>query len=330
MTFDIRVAAWEQDREAIKAVREQVFVVEQQVDPALEWDGLDEDCEHAIVSLADGTIVGTGRAHFAGDTAKVGRMAVLKEHRGKGIGMAILDFLTGLAWRRGLARVHLNAQTHALNFYGRAGFVAEGPEFDEANIPHRKMTLEFSLVNKPTEGVDVAQPAAGGSPEATVDSAADQNPRLISGHAAIEQAARDVASMATRELTIYSNKLAARFYENEQFLEIVRQLAISTPHSRVRILVRLPAAAVGNAPKFVDLARQLSSSIAVKAVAEHHRHRQVTFIVADDRAVVYHPTPDSGAAVLEMQPGKAKHYLGVFESMWEAADDDAALRPMFA
>ncbi len=328
MTFEVREASWEQDREAIKSIREQVFVVEQKVDPALEWDGLDENCEHAVVTMADGTVVGTGRLLFEGDTAKVGRMAVLEDYRGQGIGVAILDFLTGLAWRRGFARVQLNAQTHALDFYGRSGFVAEGPEFDEADIPHRKMTLEFSLVNRPTEGVDAAQAAVESDPEATVDSVADENPRLISGHAAIEQAARDVASMAARELTIYSNKLAARFYENDQFLEIVRQLAISTPHSRVRVLVRLPAAAVGNAPQFVELARQLSSSITVKAVAEHHRHRQVTFVVADDRAVVYHPTPESGAAVLENLPGKARHYLGVFESMWEAGNADAVFRPL--
>ncbi len=143
MKYSVRSADWDADREPIRRVREQVFVVEQAVDPDLEWDGLDQVCEHAVVETERGDIVATGRLYCKGDVGKIGRMAVLKAYRGHGIGMAILDFLVERARIRGLSSAHLNAQTHALAFYGRAGFVAEGPEFDEANIPHRHMTLEL-------------------------------------------------------------------------------------------------------------------------------------------------------------------------------------------
>ena len=66
-------------------------------------------------------------------------MAVLKESRGSGVGMAILDALVALASARGLETLVLHAQTQALGFYQRCGFVAEGPEFIEANIPHFTM-----------------------------------------------------------------------------------------------------------------------------------------------------------------------------------------------
>lgn len=143
MAFEVRAARWSTDHDAIRAVRETVFVVEQSVDPELEWDGLDEQCHHAVVQLSDGRIVGTGRLWCNGDEGKIGRMAVLREYRGQGMGLAILEFLLETARRIGMRRARLNAQTHALDFYERAGFVAGGPEFDEAGIPHRQMRREL-------------------------------------------------------------------------------------------------------------------------------------------------------------------------------------------
>lgn len=142
-SYQVRLASWDADQAAIRAVREQVFVIEQAVDPELEWDGLDDSCDHAVVIGSDRSIVGTGRLVCAGSDGKIGRMAVLAEFRGKGAGMAILEFLVDLARSKGLQRAVLNSQVHALPFYERAGFVVTGPEFDEANIPHRKMTLEL-------------------------------------------------------------------------------------------------------------------------------------------------------------------------------------------
>lgn len=141
--YQVRAASWSSDHDAIRAVRERVFIVEQAVDPELEWDGLDDTCQHAVVTLQDGTVIGTGRLICSDNTGKIGRMAVLNEYRGDGVGMAILKFLVELARSKGMRRAALNSQTHALDFYARAGFVAEGPEFDEANIPHRHMSKEL-------------------------------------------------------------------------------------------------------------------------------------------------------------------------------------------
>lgn len=131
-----RMADWQRDRNALRRIREHVFVHEQRVDPALEWDGHDAACLHALAAIGDGEPVATGRLQPDG---KIGRMAVLREWRGRGLGRAILDQLLEAAAGAGLEEVHLHAQTHALAFYERAGFVAEGEEFDEAGIPHRCM-----------------------------------------------------------------------------------------------------------------------------------------------------------------------------------------------
>jgi predicted GNAT family N-acyltransferase len=121
--FRVRIADWEREREAMRAIRTPVFIQEQQVPQDIEWDDKDPLCVHALALDTDGTPIGTGRLAPDG---KIGRMAVLEEWRGKGVGAAILDFLVA-------------SQRHALEFYLQHGFEAEGEEFMEAGIPHLRM-----------------------------------------------------------------------------------------------------------------------------------------------------------------------------------------------
>lgn len=128
------------DRERLRAIRRTVFIEEQGVPEELEWDGLDEHCRHAL-ALAPGDVpIGTGRLT---PDARIGRMAVTREWRGRGVGSAILQALLKEAQAAGCVLVELHAQVHALQFYGRHGFTARGPEFLEAGIPHRAMTIEL-------------------------------------------------------------------------------------------------------------------------------------------------------------------------------------------
>ncbi|MDH3646006.1 MAG: GNAT family N-acetyltransferase [Gammaproteobacteria bacterium] len=131
-----RLARWDRDQALIRKIRQAVFVIEQHVDPELEWDGEDADAVHALAGLVEDDIVATGRLQADG---KIGRMAVLPQWRKHGLGAAILAELFNAAIETGMKTVYLHAQTHALDFYERHGFVAEGPEFDEAGIPHRLM-----------------------------------------------------------------------------------------------------------------------------------------------------------------------------------------------
>jgi len=138
--FTVRVADWSRDEPALRAIRHRVFVVEQSVPEPLEWDGIDVSCRHAIAEDAHGAPVGCGRLLPDGH---VGRMAVLREWRGRGVGSALLESLIALARERGDREVALNAQTHAMPFYARFGFAPAGAPFDEAGIPHQAMTLKL-------------------------------------------------------------------------------------------------------------------------------------------------------------------------------------------
>ncbi len=132
----VRLADWVRDQAALQQIRRVVFVDEQKVPEALEWDGIDGDCRHVIAEDAAGQPIGCARLLPDGH---IGRVAVLASARGQGVGDALLERMISLALELGYPRVIVNAQTHALAFYARHGFVAFGPEFDDAGIPHRAM-----------------------------------------------------------------------------------------------------------------------------------------------------------------------------------------------
>jgi len=140
MACTVRILAWREALPLARQVRESVFIAEQGVPRELEWDEWDEPSEHAVVFDADGSPVGTARLLPNG---AIGRMAVLKERRGQGVGRKLLEALLQRARRRKMARVTLHAQTHAAGFYRRFGFSERGGEFLEAGIPHVEMTLDL-------------------------------------------------------------------------------------------------------------------------------------------------------------------------------------------
>lgn len=132
----VDLVEWHSAEADIRAIREMVFIHEQGVPVELEWDGLDSSCAHVLAWNDHGEAIGTARMQPSGT---IGRMAVLKDWRGRGVGRALLQTLLDLAVRQGLPRVTLSAQTHALGFYERAGFRVTGEPFMDAGIPHRHM-----------------------------------------------------------------------------------------------------------------------------------------------------------------------------------------------
>jgi len=140
-SFSIRLCNWDEARAEARRIRALVFVREQGVPLDLEWDGQDPGCEHALAYAADGSAVATGRLLPDGH---IGRMAVLKQWRGQGVGALVLQALVEQARHRGHASVRLNAQTYAAGFYRRFGFEVSGAGFIEAGIPHVPMQRNFS------------------------------------------------------------------------------------------------------------------------------------------------------------------------------------------
>jgi predicted GNAT family N-acyltransferase len=134
--FRVRVVDWERDQAPLRRIRYDVFVREQGVPEALEWDGRDAASRHVVAKREEDAVIGCGRLLPDGT---IGRLAVERAWRGRGVGSAILSRLVDIARNTGFERVVLNARTDAEAFYARRGFAAAGPEFTEAGIRHRKM-----------------------------------------------------------------------------------------------------------------------------------------------------------------------------------------------
>lgn len=123
------------------ALRRVVFIEEQGVPEADELDDLDAQAIHLLARI-DGQPMGSARLLCLGDTGKIGRVCVLAQARGTGLGAALMHAaIAEFRAMPGIARVKLGAQTHALGFYEKLGFAAYGPEYDDAGIPHRDMVL---------------------------------------------------------------------------------------------------------------------------------------------------------------------------------------------
>jgi len=135
---ELRPATWAADGAALQSVRRSVFIEEQGIPESDEWDDIDPVARHVLVVAGNRDAIGTGRLE---PTGKIGRVAVLPQYRGTGVGSLIMGHLVNHATELGFTRVYLHAQTAAEGFYTRLGFRAEGPVFDECGIPHVRMTL---------------------------------------------------------------------------------------------------------------------------------------------------------------------------------------------
>lgn len=138
MTYDI---AQTQDIAACRALRRVVFIDEQGVSEADELDDLDDACIHLLAQDA-GQPVGTARVYISGGIAKIGRVCVLKSHRGTGLGAALVRASIAVSTGKAMT-AKLGAQVHAIGFYEALGFAAVGPVYDDAGIDHRDMVQDL-------------------------------------------------------------------------------------------------------------------------------------------------------------------------------------------
>jgi predicted GNAT family N-acyltransferase len=138
MTTDIRIVRTHEEREDAFGVRIAVFVEEQQIPREEELDDLDEIAVHCVGYL-DGAAVAAGRLVVMDGYGKIGRMAVLAQHRGKGLGARVLEELEREGAARGIRAFRLSAQLSARGFYDRRDYLAVGDVYDEVGIPHIAM-----------------------------------------------------------------------------------------------------------------------------------------------------------------------------------------------
>lgn len=137
--FNIQVVTWASHQLQLRAVRTPVFIEEQSVTPEFEWDNIDATALHLLATLENEPIACLRII----DYKKIGRMAVLKGYRGRGLGAALLLEAVTICKQQGSKNVVLSAQTHAIEFYKKAGFRQISDEYCDVDIPHVDMQLDL-------------------------------------------------------------------------------------------------------------------------------------------------------------------------------------------
>ncbi len=247
--FSVEIAEWsrERDRLALLEIRQQVFIVEQGVPEARERDGLDDSCWHLLARDEAGRPIGCGRLT---PEHKIGRMAVLSDWRGRGVGAALLRELISRARALGWPQVSLAAQVSAIGFYQHAGFSAHGEVFEDAGLPHRTMQLALAPVSDPQEPVrDLGTLPAGGREETA---------------AARLQLLADTQHRLALRLPL----LGLDSYASAAELAELRRIAVSGRGAQIRILLHDPAAALRNDHRLIALAQRLPSAIQIRTPVE--------------------------------------------------------------
>ncbi len=304
--FSVEPVDWSnpQQREACRGVREEVFVVEQRVPQADEWDDLDAVSQHVVARDLDGQAIGTGRLvpPQAGSPARIGRMAVLKSWRGRHVGEAILQALVDRARASAYAHLEMHAQSHALAFYTRFGFTAYGEEFFECEIAHRHMRRELEPLRGP-----------------------DRN-GLVRGVAVAsrEQAAAEMLALiqaAKCELRLYTRDLDPALLDNEAALAALKRLALAARGTGIRILVLDAQAGLQRGQRLIALARRLTSGIALRTPDAQDRDYASAFCLNDGYGYLFRPSGEryEGDAAA-YGPGRHAQLQEYFDQVWERAE----------
>jgi predicted GNAT family N-acyltransferase len=141
MPYKITQTSWHKNKKQLTEIRRKVFIEEQQVPEALEWDDEDKKSTHILATDHNNKPIATARMKPDGH---IGRMAVLKQYRNNGIGSDILNKLIDIAREQNIDKLYLHAQTTAIDFYLKHGFITCSAEFMDAGIAHKTMEKYLS------------------------------------------------------------------------------------------------------------------------------------------------------------------------------------------
>jgi predicted GNAT family N-acyltransferase len=297
----IERADWDSELPVIKAIRQQVFIEEQSVPADLEWDGKDDSATHWL-AWQDGKAVATVRLLHDGH---LGRMAVLADYRGNGIGRRLLKAVIDTAAEQQLLEVYLYAQLHALSFYSAAGFIPEGDEFLDAGIAHRTMRLRIS------------------------------EQRLLGIHGgkfAIRQLDKSVLALigqVDRQLRILSFDLDQAIYGQANLVEAVSRFARKSRFSDIKILICRSDSLTGRGHPLVQLQQRLSSIIQLRKVRDDAQEIKNNLIVADNLGVICQSIkePEIIWGNFNNRP-IAEDCIAQFDRLWNRARPDPNLKPV--
>ncbi|MEJ2593392.1 MAG: GNAT family N-acetyltransferase [Candidatus Thiodiazotropha sp.] len=309
--FTLRQAVWPDERGLLRQIREPVFVDEQGVPTEMEWDDDDLMAYHLLALDSRQRPIGTARLL---GTGQIGRMAVLPQWRGRGVGRALLSQLLQRAVSVGQRKLFLHAQIDAEQFYAKAGFEPVGRVFDEAGILHRKMVLQLSSTTPDVE--ELTLPTLGETSDLFHLHNAEEH--LIHAAAMLRQAKRD--------LSLFTFDLDPPVFDQPAFLEAFKSLALRSRYTRIRILLQENTLVLQRGHRLIELAQRLPSVIAIRKPNLDFIDFPENFLLVDDCGYLHRKGAESyvGIACYHNRH-RVNRLLALFDEAWESGTPDREL-----
>ena len=292
----IETADYPRQHQQLHALRRAVFVDEQRIAPELETDELDPLSHHVMAVNAAGQVIGTGRLT---PQQSIGRMAVAAGWRNRDVGASLLQALLAEAVQRGWGEVSLHAQVSAKDFYVHNGFLPEGPEFDDAGLPHQEMRRRLD------GPMHVRSPAQAGA------------------------ATTAVVHRARRRLLLQCRSSDAALLGQPLLLQALRHFASARHDKQVLVLLQdgnlqaLPSA-------LLALMQRLPSVFQVRIPANPDEAPPAPGAFINDNGDCYfRPMGDSIDGELSLDaPARVRPREAQFQQHWERAQDCPGLRAL--
>ncbi len=293
MQYQLREAVWEQDKDALRKIREIVFIQGQNVPLDLEWDDRDEHCWHVLV-LDDDNPIATGRLDTNG---KIGRMAVLDTYHGKGIGKLVLEKLIHIARREQIERTYMHAQVHALPFYLKNGFRAIGEIYEEAGIAHQNA-------------------------EELLDS-----DKLVFSDAKLLLS--KAIEYSDHQLKIKVTDINDPIFCDEDIVTAIRSKALKDVRYRIEILIE-KSRPNKRSSDFVRAYQRLTDKIEIKRYEPPQLEPdQRQFILIDRQLIVWQPNKDTSDMRILISKNRIKQYHDDFDSLFGQSSRDLSLVKLY-
>lgn len=312
---------WSTHMDKLRAIRQRVFIEEQSVPLDLEWDGLDEEATHFLALNEMGLALGTAR--LLTSTGQIGRMAVIKEQRGRDIGRQLLKAAVERAVEVGLQRVFLHAQTHAEGFYRKSGFLPFGAEFMEAGIPHIEMELALPIpfkVSARDRGLPLVKAAS------TAGEAVPHASRTFQTEFDCRQGIVELLARARRKVLILSPNLDTSLFGYDSALAALSEFARRSRHASATVLVDDTKAIAEVAHPMLELVRRMPSKIEMRRLPEESVPSR-SFIVVDGAAVWIQPDLQAYVGWLNLNDRvEARRLSDEFAALYDRSSDDPELR----
>ena len=310
--IDIEQCDWATSQAVLMNIRREVFIDEQGVPETEEFGEEDNSATHWIAYGADNIAMGTAR--LLGD--KVGRMAVLKAHRQRGVGSALMRQMIRYAAKTGLDSIQLDAQIHAIPFYEGMKFETDGAIFDDVGIPHQHMTLALKHFLSPR----VAPPP--------VDISAEERRHItLDGADDFCHQTKVLAQRAQRQIRIFSPRLDPSIFDNDELRHHLFNFASQHPYAEIHILVQNPQLLVQNGHRLLQLYHRLPSRVQMRTLKPGCKTSHTEFMLTDQAGILYKQSLNryTGYAV-HWSPLDATELANEFDTLWNASEIDPELR----